>query len=119
MAALCDATTGLALIGAALLLQGIALGGFQVAYTDTVVGALRLDERGVAGSLAMLTRTLGTVSGAMALAAAFAAIEGTALGAGMTAQAAFLSGFSQVFAWSAAGLALCLLAATAVSRMAR
>jgi hypothetical protein len=119
MAALCDASSGLALIGAALLLQGIALGGFQVAYTDTVVATLRLDERGVAGSLAMLTRTLGTVSGAMALAAAFAAVERSALGAGMTAQAAFLSGFNQVFAGSAAGLALCLLAALAASRTAR
>jgi MFS family permease len=119
MASLCDAATGLALIGAALLLQGIALGGFQVAYTDTVIATLRIDERGIAGSLAMLTRTLGTVSGAMALAAAFAAAEGTALGAGMAAQAAFLSGFSQVFAWSAAGLTLCLLAAMASSRTAR
>ncbi len=119
LAALCDAGTGLALIGGALLLQGMALGGFQVAYTDTVVATLRQDERGVAGSLAMLTRTLGTVGGAIVLAAGFAVWEGQGLAAGQAPLQAFLLGFQQVFAWSAAALALLLLLMLPVLRTAR
>lgn len=49
---------------AALLLQGIGLGMFQLAYSDIVTAALPLRDRGVAGSLVLLTRTLGTVSAA-------------------------------------------------------
>ncbi|MGE3904760.1 MAG: MFS transporter [Reyranellaceae bacterium] len=119
LAALCGPDTGLVLIGAALFVQGLALGGFQLAYTDTVVAALREDERGVAGSLAMLTRTLGTVGGATVLAASFAALEGAALSGGQPPDAAFMTGFVQVFAGSAAALAVTLLAAMAVSRTAR
>lgn len=119
LASQCDEQTGLAAIGAALLLQGIALGGFQVAYTDTVVATLREDERGVAGSLAMLTRTLGTVGGATALAAAFAALNADALAAGAGQQAAFIEAFSTVFGGSAIALAVLLLAALAVPRTAR
>jgi len=119
LAALCGLDTGLVLIGAALLLQGIALGGFQVAYTDMVVAALRVEERGVAGSLAMLTRTLGTVGGATLLAAAYAILEGGALGAGYAPQPAFIIAFVYVFAGSAAVLAVILLATMLVFRTAR
>jgi MFS family permease len=52
-----------ALLGA-LLLQGLGLGVFQLAYLDIVTATIPRDARGVAGSLAMLTRTLGTVSAA-------------------------------------------------------
>jgi MFS family permease len=119
LAALCGLDTGLMLIGAALLLQGIALGGFQVAYTDMVVAALRVEERGVAGSLAMLTRTLGTVGGATVLAAAYAILEAGALGAGYGPQPAFVIAFVYVFAGSAAVLAMLLLATMLVFRTAR
>lgn len=119
LAALCNGDSGLVLIGAALLLQGVALGGFQVAYTDTVVAALRTEERGVAGSLAMLTRTLGTVGGATFLAAGYAALETAALAAGQSPHSAFMAGFVYVFAGSAAALALLLLVAMAAFRMAR
>jgi MFS family permease len=47
-----------------LVVQGIGLGLFQLAYADIVTAALPLAERGVAGSLALLTRTLGTVTAA-------------------------------------------------------
>lgn len=47
-----------------LIMQGIGLGLFQLAYSDIVTAALPLRDRGVAGSLALLTRTLGTVSAA-------------------------------------------------------
>lgn len=119
LAALCDATTQLPLIGAALLVQGLALGGFQVAYTDAVVAGLRQDERGVAGSLAMLTRTLGTVGGAIALGAAYAGLEAGAVAAGRPPQDAFIAAFASVFAGSAIALAALLLAAMAVFRTAR
>jgi MFS family permease len=49
---------------AVLLLQGLGLGVFQLAYLDIVTATIPRDARGVAGSLAMLSRTLGTVSAA-------------------------------------------------------
>lgn len=49
---------------AALFLQGIGSGLFQLGYSDTVTAALPLRDRGVAGSLVLLTRTLGTVTAA-------------------------------------------------------
>ncbi|MDO9296298.1 MFS transporter [Bradyrhizobium sp.] len=49
---------------AGLIVQGVGLGLFQLAYTDIVTAALPLRDRGVAGSLALLTRTLGTVAAA-------------------------------------------------------
>ena len=55
-------TTALRVAG--LVIQGIGLGLFQLAYTDIVTAALPLGDRGVAGSLALLTRTLGTVAAA-------------------------------------------------------
>ncbi|MBR1121314.1 MFS transporter [Bradyrhizobium lablabi] len=49
---------------AGLTLQGIGLGLFQLAYSDIVTATLPLRDRGVAGSLVLLTRTLGTVTAA-------------------------------------------------------
>jgi len=49
---------------AGLVVQGVGLGLFQLAYSDIVTGALPLKNRGVAGSLVLLTRTLGTVTAA-------------------------------------------------------
>ena len=49
---------------AGLVLQGIGLGLFQLAYSDVVTAALPPSDRGVAGSLVLLTRTLGTVTAA-------------------------------------------------------
>ncbi|HJS87484.1 MAG TPA: hypothetical protein VJ779_18680, partial [Acetobacteraceae bacterium] len=50
-----------------MLIQGLGLGLFQVAYLDRVTAAVPQAERGVAGGLAMLTRTMGLVFGAAAL----------------------------------------------------
>jgi MFS family permease len=55
---------GLCLIGAAMAVQGCVLGVYQVAYADAVVAALPDDARGVAGSLTIVTRTLGVILGA-------------------------------------------------------
>jgi EmrB/QacA subfamily drug resistance transporter len=49
---------------AGLIVQGVGLGLFQLAYSDIVTATLPLRDRGVAGSLALLTRTLGTVTAA-------------------------------------------------------
>lgn len=55
------------LLVAGMLVQGLGVGLFQVAYLDRVTAALPRADRGVAGSLAMLTRTLGIVFGAASL----------------------------------------------------
>lgn len=49
---------------AGLVVQGVGLGLFQLAYSDVITAALPLRDRGVAGSLVLLTRTLGTVTAA-------------------------------------------------------
>ncbi|MCC6718313.1 MAG: MFS transporter [Acetobacteraceae bacterium] len=61
------AMAGLWVMVPALVMQGVGLGLYQVAYTDIVARTLPLRARGVAGSLAMMTRTLGTVTGASVL----------------------------------------------------
>ncbi len=50
---------------ATLAVQGLGVGVFQVAYADQVVAALPAHQRGVAGSLTMVTRTGGVVLGAL------------------------------------------------------
>jgi len=52
--------TSTALQVAGLIVQGIGLGLFQLAYADIVTSALPLGDRGVAGSLTLLTRMFGT-----------------------------------------------------------
>jgi len=96
-----DAATPIPALGALLLVEGLAYGLFVVAYTDIVTGTLARRDRGVAGSLSLLTRTLGIVSGATVLSAlhAHAAADG------------FLAGYR--FAFTVAGSGL--LAALAVS----
>ena len=55
--------TAVPLIALMLFVHGLALGLFQMAYLDLVTAALPRGERGVAGGLAMATRTVGiTVS---------------------------------------------------------
>ena len=49
---------------AGLVLQGIGLGVFQLAYSEMVTASLPVSDRGVAGSLVLLTRTLGWVTAA-------------------------------------------------------
>ena len=63
------------LLIAALLLQGVGLGCFQLAYTDIVLATLPPANRGVAGSLAMVTRTIGTAAAASMMALVFQSLE--------------------------------------------
>ncbi len=62
------------LLVGAMFVQGLGLGLFQVAYLDRVTRAVPREDHGVAGSLAMLTRSLGIVVGAALLMRLFGAI---------------------------------------------
>ena len=97
-------------IGLLLFVQGAGIGLFQVAYTDYVVAALPVAERGVAASLANLTRTLGVLAAASLLSALFRTVEAGAAAAGADAQGAFLEGYRVSVACAAAGLGLFLAA---------
>ncbi|HSG77920.1 MAG TPA: MFS transporter [Burkholderiales bacterium] len=99
-----DAQTGVAAIAGTLALQGLGIGLFQVAYADTVIAALPAEDRGVAASLANLTRTFGVVSCAALMSALFAAGERAALGGGAPPVAAFADGFAFAFGVAATGL---------------
>jgi MFS family permease len=84
-----------------LAVQGVGVGLFQLAYSDIVTAALPLRDRGVAGSLVLLTRTLGTVTAASVVLLVFATLN---------AKYGFLEGFQKTFqlaallAFAAAGL---------------
>jgi hypothetical protein len=56
--------SSISLIAGMLVLQGLGLGLFQVANMDFVMGVIPRQQQGVAGSLTMLTRTVGIVAGA-------------------------------------------------------
>jgi MFS family permease len=60
---------------AGLVVQGIGLGLFQLAYSDIVTATLPLRDRGVAGSLVLLTRTLGTVTAASVILMLFEVLQ--------------------------------------------
>ena len=86
---------------AGLFVQGVGLGLFQLAYSDIVTAALPLMDRGVAGSLVLLTRTLGTVTAASVVLMVFEILN---------MNHGFLEAFHQTFqlaallAFAAAGL---------------
>ena len=79
--------TALAVMALSLLLQGLGVGLFQVAYADLVIATLPTEDRGVAGSLTMVTRTIGVVGGATGLSAAFRHFEGAASASAAQAEA--------------------------------
>jgi EmrB/QacA subfamily drug resistance transporter len=89
-----------------LALQGIGIGFFQVAYMEIIMAASPLAHRGVAGSLSMLTRTIGVVTGAAALTLGFQAIETAALASGVDKTQAFLAAFRTMFRIAGIGAAL-------------
>lgn len=97
-----------ALLLASLLTQGIGIGLFTLAYTDLVTATMRREDRGVAGSLALLTRTLGVVLAASLLTLVFGEAEAGALAGGAGPGEAFLAGFTGAF-WVAGLLPLLAL----------
>jgi MFS family permease len=104
-----SATPDMARLGSAMALQGAGLGLFQVAYFDIVTASIPRADRGVAGSLVMMTRTLGTVTGATVLMLLFQTWQDGALAAGAAEAAAFLAGFGFTFRIAAALPLLVLL----------
>jgi MFS family permease len=97
-----DATPNIPLLAGAMALQGFGVGLFQVAYFDIVTGSLPRADRGVAGSLVMMTRTMGTVTGATVLILLFQTWRDAALAEGSEDIPAFLSGFAFTFRVAAA-----------------
>ena len=81
-----------------LMLHGLGLGQFYVAYMHIVTGTLARDDRGVAGSLAMVTRSAGIVTGAAVLSGLYAGAVAPDVG--------FLPAFQTVFHYAALALAL-------------
>jgi MFS family permease len=90
----------------AMFAQGFGMGLFQVAYFDIVTATIPRQDRGVAGSLGMLTRTGGVVLGASGLMLAFQTLRDVAAVQGGSDAAAFLFGFRGAFALAAGLTAL-------------
>jgi MFS family permease len=107
------AHTGAVHMAACLGLQGLGLGLFQVAYSDRVLATLPQSGRGVAGSLTLVTRTLGVIGAASGLTALNHTLAASAASVGR--MDAVSIGFQQTFAVVASGLGLgiCFIAATA------
>ena len=82
-------------VAANLLLQGFGMGLFQVAYNDSVIAALPVEDRGVAGSLTMMVRTLGILGGATGLSALLLHFTQAASTPGASAETAYRRAFSQ------------------------
>jgi MFS family permease len=93
-----------------MALQGFGLGLFQVACFDISTATIPRADRGVAGSLVMMTRTVGVVTGATVLMLIFQTLRGRAAGAGLPDAEAFLAGFQGAFRIAAALPVLTVLA---------
>lgn len=93
--------THIALRVAGLVLQGAGLGLFQLAYADIVTAALPLHERGVAGSLVLVTRMLGTVAAASVVLMIFEMLQ---VGNGFVAAFHWTFQLAAVLAFVCAGL---------------
>lgn len=101
-------STPVPLLMASLAVQGLGTGLFVLAYTDAVTATMRREDRGVAGSLTMLTRTLGVVAAASLLTLLLGVREAGFLAAGMAPAEAFLSAYREVFLVAAALAVLAL-----------
>jgi hypothetical protein len=107
------------LLSAAMFANGVGVGLFQVAYFDIVTGTLPRGDRGVAGSLAMVTRTLGVVAGATLLMLAFQGLGQAAASAGADPTDAFLAGIRGAFRIAAVLPLLPVLLGVALNRWRR
>ncbi|HRD76428.1 MAG TPA: MFS transporter [Hyphomicrobiaceae bacterium] len=111
-----EATSPMALIMAAFGLHGMGLGVFQVAAATIVTGTLPLEQRGVAGSLGIVMRTIGVVAGAFVLATLFDTMSGTdAVGERERIEAG-VAAFKATFIYSSLALAIFILATLAWPR---
>jgi MFS family permease len=99
-----------------LLLHGAGLGLLQVSTTELVTATLPRADRGVAGSLAMMTRTLGVVTAASLLTLLFEIVQASAQAAGAAPPEAFLHAFRASLACAAAVAMLAALVLLAPGR---
>lgn len=100
-----DGTSSLAEVIATLALAGLGLGFFQTAYLDGVIAGLPESERGVAGGLAMATRTIGVVAAASMLTLFFGETESAKLAAGAAPEQAFSHAYALAFTIAATAAA--------------
>jgi len=107
---LLGAQLNLALFVAASAALGFGMSLFQVAYFNIATATLPKENRGVAGSLVLMTRTVGIVMGASVLTLVFRALSDGAGGG----HASLLSSFSGTFAF--AGCVSLLVVALALMR---
>lgn len=94
-----------------MLMQGAGMGLFQVAYFDIATATIPRQDRGVAGSLVMVTRTIGVVTAATTLMLIFQSLRAQALAEGMPDTEAFLTGFQGAFHVAAVLPAIIVVAA--------
>jgi len=96
------ASTNLASFGVSMFVQGAGLGLFQVGYFEITTATLPREQRGVAGSLVMMTRTLGIVTGATMLMLGFQTLRARLAASGAGEAEAFQAAFQRVFLLAAA-----------------
>jgi MFS family permease len=100
------------LIFFSMILQGLGLGLFQVAYADWIVACLPRQARGVAGGITVFTRTVGVVTGAIFWLWVLQLAEPSSYIEALTTQQVFISGFKNVFLCAASLIAGCLIFTT-------
>ncbi|MAZ98207.1 MAG: hypothetical protein CMM39_02115 [Rhodospirillaceae bacterium] len=105
-----DPSTGLFWMILAISLQGIGTGLFQSSYLFIVTGLLPVSQRGVSGSIVMLTRTIGVVSGVSMLTLGFAWLNKINQETGINPDEVFNKSFQQIFVLAGGVLLLFLLA---------
>ena len=87
-----DGGTSVAEMVLALLVQSLGLGLFQLACADSVTATIARQDRGVSGSLVLVTRTIGIVAAASLMRLLFETLS---------ARDGFLSAFQESFMFAA------------------
>ncbi len=108
-----DAPANIPVLMLSMFSQGVGLGLFQVACFDISTATIPREDRGVAGSLVMMTRTVGVVTGATVLMLIFQTIRAMSANDGLPDGVAFLAGFHGAFRVAAALPILVVLAGLA------
>ncbi len=94
---------------AALFLQGVGTGLFQVAYMYLVTGALPFHDRGISGSIAMLTRTIGVVTGVTTITLVFSWLTERYREVTINEEIAFYESFRSAFTLAGGALLVFLI----------
>ncbi|MFM7011251.1 MAG: MFS transporter, partial [Betaproteobacteria bacterium] len=97
------------LIFFSMLLQGLGLGLFQVAYADWIVASLPREARGVAGGITVFTRTVGVVAGAIVWLWVLQLADPLSHTEALQTKQTFINGFKSVFLCAAILMTACIL----------